>query len=248
MPLKAPRLKDQTLRIRIAKNESEIAEANRLVCKNYINEGYWDDDLPFQKNRHMHSQMRTVFVAESNGQMIGTASIVKDSREGLPVDKSYAAAVKPFRTDRERLAEVSALSVEKSYAEQRSLVIFLFKYIYQYAFYYAHIDRFLIAIIARHAPFYKSVYRFQEIPSSTNYGYIKPEFAPVLLTLPLVEAHKIYFERYEAGIADTAESYYRFMLVDEHPNLHFPDKGQMVRRREIDWVAQANLRELRLAG
>lgn len=248
MALKAPRLKDPNVIIRLARDKVEIAEANRLVCNNYIEEGYWDNDEPFRNNRYMHSDMRTVFVAEKMGRLVGTASIVKDSREGLPVDKAYSGAIKKFRNRGERLAEVSALSVNKNYAEQRNLVIFLFKYIYQYAFYYAHIDRFLIAIIARHAPFYKSVYRFEELPSAASYGYVKPEFAPVLLTLPLIEAHKIYYERYEAGIADKRESYYRFMLVDEHPNLQFPDKAQMQRRREIDWVAQARLRDLPLAG
>jgi len=247
MALKAPRLKDSNVIIRLARDKSEIAEANRLVCNNYIDEGYWDTDEPFHKNKHMHSDMRTVFVAEKRGEIIGTGSIVRDSREGLPVDKSYGDAIRRFRHQGERLAEVSALAIKKGYSEQRNLVIFLFKYIYQYAFYYAQVDRFLIAIIARHAPFYKSVYRFEEVPTRAKYGYVKPEFAPILLMLPLVEAHKIYHERYETGIANKAESYYRFMLVDEHPNLRFPDKAHMLRRREIDWVAHANLRELPLA-
>ena len=247
MALKAPRLKDPNIVIRLARNNGEVAEANQLVCNNYIQEGYWDSDEPFYKNHHMHSELRIVFVAEANGRIVGTGSLVKDSRDGLPVDKSYGDVIRKFRQQGERIAEVSALAIDKNYGEQRNLIIFLFKYIYQYAFYYAHIDRFLIAIIARHAPFYRSVYRFEEIPNKAKYEYVKPEFAPVLLTLPLVKAHKIYYERYEAGIPDKSESYYRFMLVDEHPNLQFPDKEQMVRRREIDWVAEAALRELPIA-
>lgn len=247
MALRAPRLKDTNIVIRLAHNSREVSEANRLVCNNYIQEGYWDNEEPFQKNSHMHSSMRTVFLAVTGGQIVGTGSIVKDSREGLPVDKSYRDVIRKYRQQGERIAEVSALAIEKNYAEQRNLVIFLFKYIYQYAFYYAQIDRFLIAIIARHAPFYRSVYRFEEIPNKVNYEYVKPEFAPVLLTLPLVEAHKIYYERYEVGLPDKSDSYYRFMLVDEHPNLQFPGKEQMVRRREVDWVAEAALRELAIA-
>lgn len=247
MALKAPRLKDPNVRIRPARNNREIAEANALVCNNYIQEGYWDSPDPFHKNRHMHSELRTVFIAEANGRVVGTGSLVKDSQEGLPIDKTYGDVIRKFRQQGERIAEVSALAIDKSYAEQRNLVIFLFKYLYQYAFYYAHIDRFLIAIIARHAPFYRSVYRFEEIPNRAKYEYVKPEFAPVLMTLPLVEAHKIYYERYEAGIADKSQSYYRFMLVDDHPNLQFPTKDQMVRRREIDWVAEAALRQLPIA-
>lgn len=248
MALKAPRLKDPNVIIRLARDKAEIAEANRLVCNNYIEEGYWDNDEPFRNNRYMHSDMRTVFVAEKMGRLVGTASIVKDSREGLPVDKAYSDVVKKFRNRGERLAEVSSLAIDKTYNEQRNLVIFLFKYLYQYSFYYGHLDRFIIAAVARHAPFYKSVYRFEQLTGETSNSYVKGGIRLVLLTLPLLKAHKLYFEQYEAGNTDISDSYYRFMLVNEHPNLQFPDKRQMLRRREIDWLAQANLQEMPLAG
>ena len=248
MALKAPRLKDSNVIIRLARDKTEIAEANRLVCNNYIEEGYWDTDEPFRKNKHMHSETRTVFVAEKLGQIIGTASIVKDSRDGLPADKAYQSTLRRFRNQGERLAEVSSLAVDKNYSGQhKNLVIFLFKYLYQYSFYYAHLDRFVVAAVARHVPFYKSVYRFEQLTGETSNSYVKDDVRLVLLTLPLLKAHKLYFEQYEASIADIRESYYRFMLVDEHPNLQFPDKGQMLRRREIDWVAQATLQELPIA-
>ncbi len=248
MALKAPRLKDSNVIIRLARDKSEIAQANRLVCNNYIDEGYWDNDEPFRNNSHMHSGMRTVFVAEKMDRIIGTASIVKDSRDGLPADKTYQAALRKFRNQGERLAEVSSLAVDKEYSGQhKNLVIFLFKYLYQYSFYYAHLDRFIVAAVARHAPFYKTVYRFEQLTGETTNSYVKDDVRLVLLTLPLLKAHKLYYEQYEASLTDIRESYYRFMLVDEHPNLQFPDKGQMARRREIDWVAQATLEDLPIA-
>jgi len=248
MALKAPRLKDPNIIIRVTNDPSEIEEANRLVCSNYIEEGYWDTDDPFRQNPHMRSEMRTVFVAENGGRVIATASIVKDSREGLPADKTHLQLIKKFRSRGERLAEVSSLAVDKRCTERRNLVIFLFKYLYQYSFYYAHLDRFIISAVAKHAPFYKSVYHFEQLTSESRSKYVKPEVRLVLLTLPLLKAHKVYYEKYELGIADIKQSYYRFMLVDEHPSLRFPDKAQMLRRREIDWVAQAKLEELPLAG
>lgn len=248
MALKAPRLKDPDVIVRLARNTAEIADANRLVCRNYIDEGYWDTDEPFRKNRHMHSDMRAVFVAAKKGRIIGTASIVKDSRDGLPADKAYQAELRRFRGNGERLAEVSSLAFDKEYSGQhKNLVIFLFKYLYQYSFYYAHLDRFIVTCVARHAPFYKSVYRFEQLTGETPNSYVKDDVRLVLLTLPLLKAHKWYFEQYEVGLDDIRDSYYRFMLVDEHPNLEFPDKALMQRPREIDWVAQATLQDLPLA-
>lgn len=248
MALRAPRLKDPHIVVRLARNPSEITEANKLVCANYIEEGYWDNDAPFRQNRHMHVATRVVFVADNKDRIVGTASIVKDSRDGLPLEKAFPEAVKNFRNRGERLAEVSALAVDKNSAEQRTLVLFLFKYLVQYSFYYAHIDRFVIAIVARHAPFYKSVYCFEELSGGGSYDYVKPEFKPVLLTLPLLKAHKMWYDRYEVGMADARNSFYRFMFVDEHPSLRFPDKKLMSRRREIDWVAEAQLEQLPMAG
>ena len=52
-----------------------------------------------------------------------------------------------------------------------------------------------------------------------------------LLHLPLVEAQRHFYERDKANY-----SFYRFM-IDEHPNMRFPDKNAEVRARDTDWLA-----------
>lgn len=248
MPLKAPRLKDSRLLIRIATDPSEIATANKLVCEKYIGEGYWDDDQPFRQNCYMHSEMRVVFVIEISGEIVGTASIVKDSDSGLPLDKTHPDVLRTFRATGEYLAEVSALALDKTVIDQRNIILFLFKFIYQYSFYYCRVDRFVIATTARHAAFYKSAYCFEELGGGSCYRYVKAHVKPTVLTLPLLQAHEEYYLRYEHGQqVDSSESFYRFMLVNEHPNLKFPSKKLMQRSRAINWVEQARMRRFPLA-
>jgi hypothetical protein len=245
-----PSLNNPNIVIRVARNPQEIAEANALVCRNYIDEGYWDDDHLFRTNPHMYSPMRTVFVIACQDQLLGTASIVSDSPDGLPVDKAHAASIEKFRVLGQRLAEVSALAIRRDCQQQRTLVLFLFKFLYQYSFYYARIDRFLIATNPRHALFYRSVYCFDDLPGGENYSYAKPHVQLMLLTLPLLEAHKRFFDRYETCAAKDGEGFYRFMLVNEHPSLKFPDRRLMHRHRSVDWVAQAQaaMHDLQRAG
>jgi hypothetical protein len=245
---RAPALGNPNIVIRLARNSAEVERTNALVCGNYVEEGYWDDDQPFRSNPHMFSSQRIVFVATCDDHLLATASIVRDSPEGLPVDKFQSPAITTFRAGGQRLAEVSALAVQKDCAEQRSLVLFLFKFVYQYSFYYARVDRFLIATTTRHAPFYKSVYCFDELPVNQDYNYAKPPFRLTLLTLPLLEAHQRFFERYETGLTQRDEGFYRFMLVNEHPNLEFPEKRLMQRQRQVDWLGQSLRGQLARAG
>jgi hypothetical protein len=242
-----PTLHNPNVVIRLARGPYEVEKANEIVCRSYVEAGYWDDDRLFQTNPHMFSPMRTVFVVEDRGRLVGTASIVRDSSRGLPVDKAHAPAIDGFRDAGECLAEVSALAIEKECAQQRTLVLFLFKYVYQYSFYFAGIDRFLIATNPRHAAFYRAVYCFDELPGGENYNYAKPDVRLLLMALPLLLAHKQYYDRYEAGMNSNSDSFYRFMLVNEHPNLKFPDRRFMQRHRDVNWLAQAQAALHRLA-
>jgi hypothetical protein len=243
--LLAPKLTNPDICVRLARDEAEIEAANRLVCRTYINEGYWDSDEPFRQNPHMRSQMRTVFVVEDAGRIIATASIVRDSAMGLPADKFYPDVMRRLRAGGGRLAEVSALAVDKLCDKQSTLVLFLFKYIYQYSYYYAALDQFLVVSSAKHAPFYRSVCCFETLSNDGKYTYVNAKVRARLLTLDLLQAHQDYYERYENG-SHSKENFYRFLLVDAHPNLHFPEKHHMRRPREIDWVAQARLRQMPL--
>jgi hypothetical protein len=243
--LLVPKLTNPDICVRLARDQTEIEAANRLVCRTYINEGYWDSDEPFRQNPYMCSPMRTVFVVEDAGRIVATASTVRDSATGLPADKFYPEIMRRLRVDGGRLAEVSALAVDKTCERQSTLILFLLKYVYQYSYYYAAIDMFVVVSGARHALFYRNVCGFEKLSDDGEYGYVSPRVKAQLLVGDLLQAHQDFSERFERN-GNNKGSFYRFLLVDEHPNLHFPDKRHMRRPREIDWAAQARLRRMPL--
>lgn len=237
-------LTDLEVVVRVTESNREMEDANRLVCRNYVEEGYWENDEPFWKNEHMHLPTRTVFIVKSGDQLLATASIVRDSARGLPADKFQPDNMKRLRASGSRLAEVSALAVDKTYKQPTAVVLFLFKYIYQYSFYYAAHDILVVVPTVRHVSFYKRVCCFREQGEVGQYSYVKGDVRAQLLSLDLLQAHRTYCEQYGSAAED---NFYRFLLVAEHPSLRFPDKRYIRRPREIDWVAQARTYELREA-
>ena len=243
-----PQLKNgNNIRIRPAKGASEVQAANQLVCNNYLEQGYWDNDDPFRNNIHMHSPARLVFVAEQRDEIVATVSIVKDSPIALPADKFQPQAMKRLRAAGGSVAEVSALAVSKECKEGSALVLFLFKYVYQYSFYYASIDSLVVVPTIQHVSFYKRVCGFQELSGQGNYHYVKPEIHAQLLVADLLQAHRYFYDRYEAKTGDR-HNFYRFLLIDDHLSLQFPDPRLMRRRRDTDWLAQASRARMSLAG
>lgn len=243
--LKPPRLDNPHIAIRLARSKQEIDAANSLVFKNYVEDGFWENDEKILRtSKYLHCLAREVFVALDAGSLVGTMSIIHDSKMGLPSDKFQPEVMKQLRATGDSLAEVSALAMDKSYPGHRSIVLFLMKFAMQYSFYYAGIDRLVVACKPRHAAFYRSVIRFQQVGETTYYDY--SHHVGELLTLNLIEAHKLLSEYYETDAAPE-DNFYRFMLVHDHPSLHFPEKRPKKRSPNIDWVAQARLMDMRLA-
>ncbi|HEY8555411.1 MAG TPA: GNAT family N-acetyltransferase [Burkholderiales bacterium] len=235
--LKVPKLASDKVVVRLTTDPEEIHAANELVCGNYINEGYWDTKEPFLNNPHMYSPMRTVFVAEQDGRILGTASIVQDSERGLPADKFQPQIMRQLRTGQRNIAEVSALAVDKDYGDRAALVLYLFKYVYQYSFYYAGIDYFVVVPTVRHAPFYQRICGFEPLSSGGQYSYVKSNVRAQLLGADLLQLHKYFYDRYDDGAG--GDNFYRFLLVDGHSSLRFPDVPPL-RPRHADWVRLAS--------
>ncbi len=249
--IKAPQLRNPNIVFRLAKEGHEIRQADQLVFYNYLDVGLWTDEKEFRENRYLHSPMRTVFVAVENGKVLATVSTIRDSSIGLPADKFQPEIMKRLRSAGERIAEVSALAVDRSASKhERTLVLFLYKFLYQYSFFYAETDRFVATTTPKHAFFYESVCGFQKLSDVTDYYYVK--LGVQLLTAHLIRDREPLATRYdletERDGKDSAErNFYHFLLIDEHPNIDFPDRSLMRRRRDVDWLVQAKLMRLPVA-
>jgi len=242
--IRVPALKNKNLIIRLAKDKKEVEEANWLVYRNYVAEGYWEEDIEaFHNNKWLHSPYRKICVIVDSNKIIGTASIIQDSKEGLPSDTFQLEWMRYIRGTNDKLAEVSALAIDKS-QRQRNLVLFLIKFYMQYSFYYAGIDRLIKACRPPHADFYASILKFQKIGGIVHNDYA--HCSAQLLSMHLIHGHKLLSKHYESG-SRNKNNFYRFLLLEEHPNLIFPEKRLMRRSRQIDWVACACMMDAAIA-
>lgn len=237
---RVPKLTNPNIVIRPARNQAEVEAANWLVFHNYVAEGYWEDDVKHvTENRWLHSSHRDVFVAVEEGEVVGTVSIIRDSSAGLPSDAFQPKWLDYYRGSGDRLAEVSAFAIDKSRAGLKNLSFFLMKYYMQYSFFYSDVDRLVKACRPNHADFYADVLRFEKVGNVVfnNYARVPAQF----LSLNLIEAHQVLSHHYKHHDLNQ-NNMYRFLMVDEHPNLHFPDAAVLVRSRQRDWAAYAGSR------
>lgn len=245
--VRVPRLNDKNIVIRLAKDDKDVRAANELITQTYVKMGFWqEEDQHTEKDRWLTTSSRLVFVVVDTfeNRIIGTASVIRDTPEGLPADSFQPDAMRQLRASRESLVQVTSLAFDRTARQQQKLILFLFKFMLQYLFYYTGTDRVLALCNPKHAHFYNSILRFEKLGPPAYYHYAQA--VGQLSTLHLLKAHRDLCDYYESE-AGQAESFYRFLLLDEHENLCFPDKAFMRRSRHINWSAQARLMDLPVA-
>lgn len=239
-----PKLTNPNIVIRLAQNQKEVDAANELIYRNYVNLYWPDDPAAFRANKYLASPARRVFVAIDHDQVIGTMSIIKDSSLGLPSDTFHPTILRRYREDKDRLAEITSFAVDQAVQHPMNLILFLIKFLMQYSFYYAGLDRLLASCRAKHADFYEERLCFQKLTEPMPYEYAG-NVECQLVMLDLIEAHLLLSRRYES--IDASANFYRFLFVDEHPNVFLPDKRQLRRSPQLNWVVLARGREMSIA-
>lgn len=222
--------------VRVATSADEVQHANKLVFQNYVQDGFWEnDERQLHTNKFLSTPEREVFIALEGEHLVGTISIIKDSSMGLPSDGTQSALMQKLRAAGDKLAEVSAFSMDRSRTAHRRLACLLMSYMYQYSFYHAGIDRFVVSCKPAHANFYESVLCFSKLSDLTYYQH--SQTSGYLLTLNLLEAHRLFSIKYPLGSA-TRKNPYRFYLCDPQPGHRFP-RGALARPRTVDWLKQS---------
>ena len=236
MLFRVPTLPNSDIIIRLAQDPSEVQRANALVFRNYVARGYWQDDRKeVDRNPYLHLPTRHVFVVTDRSALLGTASVVLDSPHGIPADSFQRKVTEHLRTRGETLAEISALAIDKGRSHPPNLLHFLVAFIFQYSFYYAAVDRFVIVCTPRHSIFYERSYGFHRIQRTALYNYVNVEAQ--ILTLNLIDSYQSAKLRYRD--AGSSRNFFRFMYRDEHPSMHFPPRNSMRRSRQVEWTAYA---------
>jgi hypothetical protein len=102
--------------VRSAVHPTDRVRAHRLVHDVYVECGYIDAE-PLGVRRRVWEQLPTTrtLVAELDGTVVGTASLVVDGPLGLPMEAAFGAEVHERRCARRRLAEVTGLAVAPAF-------------------------------------------------------------------------------------------------------------------------------------
>lgn len=231
---KVPRLNNSDTVVRLARDQHEVRRANILVFRRYVEQGYWrNEEQELERNKYLHLPTRQVFVIAEKFRIIGTASIIVDSHTDLPAASFQPKAIERLRQNGGKLAEISALAIEKNYPHQHNLIHFLVAFIFQYSYYYAAIDRFVVVCTPKHARFYERNYGFERVCAPDVYNYVGTEAQ--LLTLNLAQSCETARNCDES--MNTKGGFLRFLYVDKHPNLMLPSSNQLHRLRSPDWRA-----------
>ena len=100
--------------IRVARTAAEYRDAFQLVYSAYLYEGY-ESAIPYGMRiteQHVLPES-TVLVAYEGERIVGTMTIVEDSRAGLPLQQEYPQVVDDLRAGDAHLVEYTSLTVVK---------------------------------------------------------------------------------------------------------------------------------------
>lgn len=232
---KVPKLTNPNIVVRTTNDSTEIEQANKLVFRNYVEAGFWENNEDrWRQNKYLHTPARHVFVMMDRDRLLGTMSIIVDSPEGLPSDSAQPALMQGLRAKGGKLAEVSAFAMDRSATRQRNLFFFLISYMFQFSFFYAEVDRLAVSCVSAHANFYESVLGFARMGGPVYYAYTR--VMAFLLTLDI--ADQVLLANRYASNAMADNTLYHFLFSELQPAHHFPASLEIKRTRGTRETAQ----------
>jgi len=164
----------ESLEIKIATSEEELASAYRLLHDSYVKSGFMNPDPTGMRvlPQHLLPQTTTI-VAKWDGKVIGTLSLIRDNPFGLPLEKAFDISDRRFSG--RRLAEVSSLAVDPAYRGQINSALFpMFRFVYQYARNCFGIHEFVIAVNPSMVDLYLGFMCFERLKAQKKaYDFVK---------------------------------------------------------------------------
>ena len=156
----------------IARCQMGLSQAFSLVYHNYLEAGLVEPNPAQARVLPQHALSSTeVFVAKIRNEVFGTATLVRDSALGLPMESIYAREIADRRDQHVHLAEVSCLADRRSTTSRRSLID-LMVFTIQCAK-LRGVDNMLIAVHPRHVKFYINYLGFHVFAGLRTYDAVR---------------------------------------------------------------------------
>ncbi|MCM8775890.1 MAG: hypothetical protein NC930_06035, partial [Candidatus Omnitrophica bacterium] len=173
------RKQDSTLQARPVRSFDDLAEAYKLVYKEYLARKYCS---PNPRGMHYTAfcflpETRT-FILEKKGSLLGTLTLIPDTLCGLPSEAVFPGEIKKLRQPGRYLAEVSLLALDLAQFMARrfaladlmklSQALCLFKVMINYSD-YAGITDLVISVHPKHEKLYR-YFEFKSVSEIRSYA------------------------------------------------------------------------------
>ena len=158
---------DGQWRILVANTRELREKAFRLVYDVYIREGY---ELRFGREsglwctiHHLHPAT-AIFLAEKEGRLTGSVTVMPDSRLGLPTDRIFPEPLADLRKAGRRLSEISSLVVtEEPGGIPPELAMHLYRLAHLASLRLLKSTDIVASVMERHRDFYSRFLLFDEV-------------------------------------------------------------------------------------
>jgi hypothetical protein len=145
--------------------------AFRFLHDRYVTTGAMAPEASGRRlNLHNLLPSTKVFLAKASGRVVGTMTMVEDSRLGLPMDEAFGAELGRLRDRGRRLAEAGSLTIDPAYrACGVAILVRLFRLVILCATRIARADDLCFVVHPRYGPFYGRLFPFQRFRRTATY-------------------------------------------------------------------------------
>lgn len=164
---------DPDFQVKIADSQDELEVAYQLLHDCYTAQKLMSPHVSgLRCNIFSFLPETTTIVAIYKGKTVGTVTLIKDSRVGLPSDEKYKRENDALRSKGCHLIEVSSLAVAKEFRSTNHAVsLLLMKFLYNHAKMMGGTE-LVITINPRAEKFYRAMFDFQRSGEVVRYDYV----------------------------------------------------------------------------
>ena len=154
----------KNISFKIADTKDLLLQSYQLVYKRYIDVGFCKKNAN-QIYFGFHDLLidTRTFVAEYNGKVIATLSVIMDNSASLPSDHIFNNEVNNIRESQRKIAEISRFAVSQDYKKYSVMIFqYLFQLLYHSYVISSNVTDCIIMVEPRHCKVYKK-FGFHEI-------------------------------------------------------------------------------------
>ena len=205
---------------KIANTAEELEQAFRILHDAYVQEGYMKASESGLRVTKYHALPTTsTIVAKFKGKVVGTMSVIRDSKLNLPLDTAFD--ISGIRSRQGQIAEVSSLAIQREFRLSHGELLWpLIKYFYNYSKELMMLRTIVIGVHPKWIDLYVGVMGFRIIQGEILESYTFANGNPVAGLYLDLEKAQVDLNRMYAK----SRSFVDFIFGDPPSNFIIPDR------------------------